>query len=130
MLRAFVPLNWRLPFHVCALLLVRVRAPPLVLSNWPPVMNPNTAVNSACAVDGGTFCDGGGQCVQCNTPAHCGTNTFCQTYTCNAGTCGTSPTTVIHQSPWRRISVCVAPTAVRMARWWRCGSKGSMNTDT
>jgi hypothetical protein len=29
---------------------------------------------------------------------------------------GTSPTTVIHQSPWRRISVWVAPRLVNMGR--------------
>jgi len=43
---------------------------------------------------------------------------------------GTSPTTVIHQSPWRRISVCVAPIVVSIARVCLSGLKGSMNTDT
>ena len=43
---------------------------------------------------------------------------------------GTSPTSVIHESPRRRIMVCVAPLEVCIGRRWRSASNGSMNTET
>jgi hypothetical protein len=57
--------------------------------------NPPEPASTVCAEGGGTQCDGAGKCVACVVANDCpGQDTECLKRACNAGVCGTIPTTL------------------------------------